>query len=399
METKVTVIHQENFSQQLDKLFSEYEAATHGYLDIAVTGAVSSGKSSFLNAFFGCPKSEPKFPVSAQAGKTEAVELQPIGSHIRILDTPGLQDVDESRSKKTVEFLKKGIDIGILIIEGAANEQQRENYRLLKEATGNVFVVLNKSDQHTKEILQEIKAQWREVLGLDPNTLIYAVSCRGYDFKDKLVDPITREEKEIPVDGYGIPRTILGMQLVRDEVFQLCFKIGKAAFIAKEIKQKQPAALTIIAAACATSVGAVFIPGTVIFIASAQATAISSLVFLYQGKFPSRNEVAKIMKTFSNMGAQGLGAVLYAIFVSFLPPTGFFDIAGIILVVSYMATTLLMINFFLSKGLEIEKNERLMQEFDRINASLRSSITEADFREVRKIEFWKNLLSQVRISI
>jgi small GTP-binding protein len=343
---------QESFAQQVDQVFSEYDAATHGYLNIAVIGGVSSGKSSFLNAFFNYPKSEPRFPVSSKAGVTKDVEFQPLGNHIRILDTPGLQDVDDATSKKTKELLnKKGdVDIGILVIDGAANQHQLENYELLKKVTDYVFVVLNKSDLYAKDVLKEIKAQWREVLKLPPDASIYEVCCKGYDFKDKVIDPITREEKEIPVDEYGVPKTIFGVQLVRDEVFKACFKIGKAAFIAKEIQQKQSAAIAIIAAACATSVG----------------------------------------------------AVAYAIFISFFPPNGVLDMPGIIIIVAYMATTLLIVNYAFSKGLEIEKSKRLDDEFARVNGSLRHTIANLDIRDVGKMgkmNFWTEILSQIEVSL
>ncbi|MFM6395554.1 hypothetical protein, partial [Planktothrix sp.] len=106
-----------------------------------------------------------------------------------------------------------------------------------------------------------------------------------------------------------------------------------------------------------------------------------------------------IMKIFSSTSAQSIGAVAYGLFLSFLPPTGVLDIPGIILIVSYMATTLLIVNFLFSKGLEIKKSAGLEHEFKRINKSIQSSITTVDFREVAKVNFWTDFLSSIEVNI
>lgn len=392
-------LNQEALARKVDDLFSEYDARTHGYLNIAVTGGVSSGKSSFLNAFFDCARDNPKFLVSALAGATKEVKFQHIGSHIRILDTPGLQDVDKTNVEKTQKLLSGGIDIGILLIADVANEQQLENYKLLQRSAKYVFVVLNKADRETKENLRLIKVQWREALGLNSNAEIYEVCCRGYDLEDRLVDQVTGEETEIPVDEYGVPQTIRGVQALKNEIFQVCFRIGKVAFIAKALKQKQLAAIGIIAAACAASVGSILLPGSIAFIMTSQATAISSLGYLYKGEFPSKGEVTNIIKVFSTTTGQSIGAVAYGLFISFLPPTGILDIPGIILIVSYMAATLLIVNSLFSKGLEIKKSTSLEQEFKRINKSIQSTVTQVDFRDVAKSNFWVQLLSSIEVNV
>lgn len=392
-------LNEEAIAQKVDQLFSEYDAKTHGYLDIAIIGKVSSGKSSFLNAFFECPKNDPKFVVGAAAGVTKEIGFQLIGNHVRILDTPGLQDSDTSNIEKTKKLVGERIDIGILIIQGAADQQQMDNYNLLKKATKHVFVVLNKSDQDSRENLEVIKSQWKSVLNLESDTPLYNVCCRGYDPKDKIVDPVTGDEKEIPLNEYGVPKTINGMTEIRNAVFESCFNIGKIAFIAREIQQKQSAAIKIIAAACVASLGAIWLPGTIAFIGAAQASAISSLGYLYKGRLISKEEITKIMTTFSNASAMSIGAVAYALFVSFLPPTGVFDLAGIIIVIAYMASTLLIINYLFSKGLEIESSVKLTQEFNRIDKKLSTSIANADIREINQMNFWIELLSQITVNL
>jgi uncharacterized protein len=269
----------------------------------------------------------------------------------------------------------------------------------LKKATKHVFVVLNKSDQYSSENLQVIKSQWRSVLNLESDTPIYNVCCLGYDPKDKIVDPVTGDEKEIPLNEYGVPKTIKGMTEIRNAVFEACFNVGKIAFIAREIKQKQSAAIGIIASACVASVGAILLPGTIAMIGATQASAISALGYLYKGRLISKEEIKEIMGTFSTTSAMSIGAVAYTVFVSFLPPTGVFDIVGIIIVIAYMASTLLIINYLFSKGLKIESGMKLTQEFNRINKTLNASIANADIREIAKMNFWIELLSQITVNL
>jgi small GTP-binding protein len=392
-------LNEEALVHNIEQLFSEYNAETHGYLRIGIVGKVSSGKSSFLNAFFDYPKDNPLFPVGAVSGVTTNPYSRLLGDRIIIWDTPGLQDYDDSNVSKTEDLLKEGIDIGILILEGSADAQQKENYKKLKEKTENIFVILNKIDQYSQANLQEIIAQWKKVLNFENNKRIYPVCTRGYDPKDKIVDPETLEEKEIPVNDYGVPKTIKGIDDVKNQVFEACFKVGKIAFIAKAIKRKQPQAMAIIAAACVTSVGAIFLPGSIAIIGANQAAAISSLGYLYKNEFPSKQEITQLMKTLSTTSALSLGAVAYGAFISFLPPTGFLDIGGIILVVAYMATTLLIINYCFSKGVKIEKTAALTQEFNRINKKLYGSIANADIREIGKMNFWIQLLEQITVNL
>ena len=165
-------LNEEALVHNIDRLFSEYDAETHGYLRIGIIGKVSSGKSSFLNAFFDCPKNNPLFPVGAVSGVTTNTYSRSLGDRIIIWDTPGLQDYNASNVSKTEDLLKEGIDIGILILEGSADAQQQENYKKLKEKTEHVFVILNKIDQYSQANLEEIITQWEKVLNLEDDKIL-----------------------------------------------------------------------------------------------------------------------------------------------------------------------------------------------------------------------------------
>ncbi|MBW4616035.1 MAG: 50S ribosome-binding GTPase [Desmonostoc vinosum HA7617-LM4] len=392
-------LNEEAIARKVEQLLIEYNAKIYNYLNIVITGKPFSGKSSFLNALFDYPKKEPKFKIGTGYGIKQDVYFQRIGEHIQVWDTPILQNLDVPNFIKAQENFQKSIDIGIIVVQGYPDQQQIENYNLLKKRAEHIFIILNKIDQYSKVNLQVIKHQWREALNLKVYMSIHEVCCLGYDPQNKLLDPITGEKKEIIVDEYGIPQTLKGITEVKNQIFEACFKVGKVAFLARELKQKQPHAMGIIAAACVTSVGSIFLPGSIAIIGASQVSAISSLGYLYRGEFPCKKEITQAMNTFSTTSSSSIGAIAYGIFVSFLPPTGVFDIAGIIIVVSYMATTLLIIDYFLSKGLKVDSSLKLTQEFNRINRRLNISIANAEIREISQMNFWIELLSQITINL
>lgn len=379
--------------RQFDEIFSDFEKGTHGLLQIAIFGKVSSGKSSFLNAFFDIPVCDKKFEVGARSGVTTEVISHYIGDHIRVVDTPGLLDVVEENSKVTEKALEGGVDVGILLLHGPADSSQKEIYEQVKKGSGVIFLVRNFVDQESKRIREELDHQWKQHLGLKKNERIYGVSCRGYDPEDRILDPVTGEEQKIPLNEYGIPKTIRGVDELRDDVIAEIFKIGKAVFLAREMRSKKKQALAIISAACVTCAGAQFIPGTIAFVGAAIAGAIASLKYLYTGSFSSKEETQNIMRIFATEGVGGLSVVIYSSFVSFLPPNGIFDVAGVIFTIPYYAAVLISIQNHLAQGLEISKSESLDSKFKSIYKDLRVQVANMDVRKIRDTGTWSKLLS------
>jgi hypothetical protein len=105
------------------------------------------------------------------------------------------------------------------------------------------------------------------------------------------------------------------------------------------------------------------------------------------------------MSVFGKGTGLGLGAVTSAIVMSFLPPTGVFDIGAMMIIVPYMSASLLLVNFLLSKGMEIKNSDTLDHEFERVNKKLMKAVATADFRDINKADFWRKLLANVQITL
>ncbi len=93
-------------------------------LNIAIIGKVSSGKSSLINALLKRSRKQAIAEVGAEAGVTTKLKVIRLDERVRLIDSPGLDDVRAENSAITQEFLKH-IDVGILVVTGAADASQK----------------------------------------------------------------------------------------------------------------------------------------------------------------------------------------------------------------------------------------------------------------------------------
>jgi small GTP-binding protein len=162
---------------------ADYEEDTNhlrGTLNIAVIGKVSSGKSSLINALLMRARHNPVAKVGVEAGVTSSLKILKLDENVRLIDSPGIDDIKKENSEVTRDFLSS-IDIGILVVTGAANESQKKIFDDLRQRCGGVFVVLNKIDtydDYNKGALDKVINQWGSCLNADT---IYPVCTFGYD--------------------------------------------------------------------------------------------------------------------------------------------------------------------------------------------------------------------------
>ena len=386
---RVDNFKKQDVDKKFDQIFSDFDTGVHGTLNMVVIGVVSAGKSSFLNAFFDAPREAPIFKTGAESGITKATQIRKIGKHINVIDTPGLQDIEEERSNITVRTLEEGIDLGILILEGSASLEQLKIYESLKDVCTKTYIVFNKIDQEADEINSDTIDQWQRVLSLKPGDLIYPVSSRGYDKKDRIKDPVTSEEREIPVDGFGVPLTLRGIKEIREDIMVDFFKTGKSVFIARELNNKRKAALAIIAAACTSAAASAYLPGSIALIAGTQVTAISSLLYLYHGQIATKERILLITGQFATTA---FGSTLFLGFVSFLPPNGIFDTAGAVVAIAVTAAMLITTDQYLRRGKKLVLNEEAKARFNQVQQDIRKRILHTDVKELTKKKYWKNII-------
>ncbi|PFG11431.1 MULTISPECIES: GTPase [unclassified Marinobacter] len=362
-------------------------------LSIVVGGKVSSGKSSFLNALFSCPQHEPKFHVGAEAGvttKPKAIELSP---QVTVWDTPGLNDLDAVNVEITLDFLKKGHDLAILVLSGAADTAQKENFDVLKRNTdNNIIIILNKVDGISKADVLLLKSQWKESLALDANEEIYCCVSLGYGENDRIVCPFSGEETEVPVDDFGMPRTVQGVDEARKAVLKKLEKIDKDLLFLKSQQSKKKAAIVTISSACVTSAGFAFIPGSGVTITATQIGAICRLHYIYKEELISKSQVVAILPAYA-MQAVGRNLFLWA--KSILPPTGVVDAVAAGIAVSLTASMLVTINYILKNDSNLTDKVETKINYKKFSAELSGKVKNASLGDWINPSYWASMISKL----
>jgi len=375
-------------NKKLDEMFEALSNKVNATLNVLVIGKVSAGKSSFLNAFFDAEKDKPKFKVGAKSGETTEVQITNIGKNIKVVDTPGLSDINKSNSQETKNFIEEeGVDIGILVVSGSADTSQKEQYEYLKQHAEKVFVVLNKADTFSEDNLKIVLNQWKEQLGLSPDEKIYPVVSRGYDPKDKEV--FRGQEYDIEVDEYGRPKLLKGIEEVRDDVLDFLKKNGKDLILAKELKDKRKQAIVTIATACVSAAGAAFVPGSALYIGAIQATAIATLSYIYTGEIIGKPQVVSIVGVFV---AEDIGMELFLIAKSFLPPTGVLDVAAATIALTITAAMLTAVAKVYSMGYTLDNKQELLLIFEKLKKTIKGYMKNATKEDLLNLDFYKKII-------
>lgn len=378
------------FEDLVTKEFNSFETKMSQTLTVAVVGKVSSGKSSFLNAFFDSKRTNPKFVSGAEAGITTSSEPINIGDFIKVIDTPGLSDITKSNSNKTKELLKNGIDIGILVVAGAIDQDQKNIYEEIKQNCKYIFIVLNKIDIESRENVKKLKIQWAKLLSINEEQ-IHCVSSRGYAPSDRIIDPVSGEEKDIPIDDFGIPKTLRGIKELRDLVLDKCVDMSKELFLEQQLQDKSSGAAKIIALVCASAMVASFVPGSAFTISGIQTVAIASLHFLYKGNVLSKTSALSILPIFI---AQNIGGAVFLFFKSFLPPTGILDLAAALISVSITAAMLITISNFYKNNIKIEKRPEVNKMFNDLKVQIKEDIKNISLSDLKDKNFWSSFIKK-----
>ena len=136
--------------------------------------------------------------------------------------------------------------------------------------------------------------QWKLHLGMASSGKIFTCVSKGYGDDDRIIDPISGEEIEIPVDSYGIPRTVRGVDDVRKEVSKKLEEVDKDLLFLKSQQSKAKAVLITIAGACVSAGVAAFIPGSGASITAIQIGAICRLHYLHKGEILSKSHLVQV---------------------------------------------------------------------------------------------------------
>lgn len=147
-----------DLEEMLDKLHG-------GVVQIAVFGMVGRGKSSLLNALLG----EPYFATGPIHGVTqrEASALWQIsearrGNPIRLIDTPGLDEVNGAAREQLAREVAAQADLILFVIAGDLTRLEYQALSELRQAGKPMLLVFNKVDQYPEADREAIYTKIRD---------------------------------------------------------------------------------------------------------------------------------------------------------------------------------------------------------------------------------------------
>lgn len=205
-------------------------------LIISVFGGVNAGKSMMVNALMGRKLADVK-PI---AGWTREVSLfkLPDNDAVFIADTPGMQDVNESVSRRAEEFVEKESDVVLYFINAAVGvtRHERDAHAKLRAAGFCTIVVVNKIDTLDVDERGVAISDIRQKLAIENSSGLFAASAKT---------------------GEGVGE-------LRDAIAELLTKSGKDLLFARAVKDKDRIVDAWItrAAVAASAIGLIPIPGS-----------------------------------------------------------------------------------------------------------------------------------------
>jgi small GTP-binding protein len=360
----------ENVETQVEEKVQDFSKT----LNIAVIGKVSSGKSSVINALLKLSRKKAIAKVGAEAGVTTKLKVLRLDERVRLIDSPGLDDVRAENSEITREFLKH-IDVGILVVTGAADASQKKYLDDLRSHCDSVFVVLNKIDEWDRlapSALDKVTTQWKEALQIQK---IYPVCAFGYD----------------PETPSGTPLDIRGVYWLREDIENFLGSKGKELLLARHMGEKKSYAMNIIAVALVAVAGEAFIPGSAAYITATQATAIASLHYLYTGEVLSPKAAIAVLPL---IAAEAAGTTLFIWITSLLPPTGVVNLVAAGVAVTITLAMLATVNSILASGAKLEEEELLKSKFRAYRKQAETTLKDLALTEIRDLPSWKGVIEK-----
>ncbi len=368
-----------SFFERVETQFEEKAPDFSKTLNIAVIGKVSSGKSSLINALLKRSRKKALAQVGAESGVTTALKVFRLDERVRLIDSPGLDDVRAENSAITREFIKH-IDVGILVVSGSSDASQKKHLEDLRQHCDSIFVALNKIDQYdnykhldgSNPALDKVINQWKLALKIEK---IYPVCAFGYD-------------RDLPPE---VPLNIRGVYGLREDIENFLKSKGKDLLLARHMGEKRSYAIGIIAVALAAVAGEAFIPGSAIYITTTQTVAITSLYYLYTGEILDLKAALAILPAFA---AEAAGTTLFLWVTSFLPPTGVVNVVAAGIAIGITLAMLATVNFILASGAKLEEEELLKSKFRTYRKQAETALKGLALTDVNSLPSLKGIIDK-----
>jgi small GTP-binding protein len=363
------------FFEEATAAYDEEASHLKETLNIAVIGKVSSGKSSLINALLMRSRFNPIAEVGVEAGVTTNLKIIKLDDKVRLIDSPGIDDIKRENSDLTRDFLAN-IDVGILVVTGVANESQKSIFDDLRGRCSKVFIALNKIDaydEYTDEALNKVVNQWRACLGADK---LYPVCTFGYD-------PDLSPSTEL---------NLRGIDDLRRDIEEFLESKQKKLLLARHMSEKRSYAKGFIVTAIVAVGVQAALPGKAAFITATQLTAIASLHYLYKGSILTKSSAWAVLPVFAG---QAIATNVFLFFTSFIPPTGVIEVAAAVTAISITSSMLLAVNYALSNGFDLGDSDILKSKFTEYRSTISQMVrirSVGDLKRLNLEELIKNLM-------
>lgn len=132
------------FTDTYDHEMKEINEQLEKTILFVLVGNINSGKSSTINALMG----DQVATVSSKPGETIDIDEYQYANKILFVDTPGLNDIIEDNSEKTLDYYKKS-DIILFFLNAAGDvlsATEKTVFDKIKRYNDNIIIILNKID-------------------------------------------------------------------------------------------------------------------------------------------------------------------------------------------------------------------------------------------------------------
>lgn len=180
-------------------------------LEIVAFGAISSGKSSLLNALAG----RDVFQTDPRGGTTrERLEIPwPGDDRVLLIDTPGLGEVEGAERVAIAAQAARDADLVLVVVDGPLRESEHRLLVRLGEMEKRILVCLNKADWYVAEEMAALLGQITEqVQGMVQPADVLAVRSQPTMRKRVRVlagDGEQEEQVPVPADIGPLARRML----------------------------------------------------------------------------------------------------------------------------------------------------------------------------------------------
>lgn len=249
----------------------------------------------------------------------------------------------------------RGLDAVVWVARGAPPDDARARVDALAAEAKHVFVAVHARDlDHDDARDDALREAWCGVL--DPSRVYLTAT---------------------PAEGTTRGVDELRAALLREALAGVDVSIDRAR------KAKRPYATSIVAGAALVTAAEGLLPGAAAFVLATQVGAITSLYYLYTGKWMGRTQVLSLVPVFASEAA---GGSAFLIVKSFLPPTGVADVVAAGVASSMTIAMLGAVTWALEQGYELDQKAQLKMAFRRLQAK-----TKAERAEIaRSKDRWKD---------